>query len=214
MPAFVAPPIEITRALSPDGDSQVDADSLEPEYIPEEQDIQVVYDFPDGRLRPLVHSALYIDGVLVDENKEPPFDLFTWDLQDYKIAGTYNLQVQARDAFDLVGTSIDTPVQITIEQPKSDPWAAFQRNIPFITALVVLVAGAILLLVLLLGGRLQPSTPGAIKNRRRKSDPVTQPVQVNSDSPRGLVTPPEDSLHGLTVCNGPNVKLHLRRTHF
>lgn len=184
IPALVSPPIQILREIDDGGQISTDDGSGERAYFPKEQAIQVVFDFPDGRKRALVYSAMYIDGVREDENLGEPFDQFTWDLDKYRSDSIHTIQIQVRDEFGLEGRSIETPVQISIERAAINPWATLQNNIPIITGLIVLVAGAILLLVLLLGGRLQPRTLGRGNVRRRKSDPVTQPVPIEEEKPQ------------------------------
>jgi hypothetical protein len=183
-PAFISPPIKIQRKPAADiRDQQGDQASL-PAFEPREQVIQVIFDFPDGRKRAIVQSLLSVDGVTVARNDSPPFDQFVWNLENYVTDGTHVLQIQITDVLGLTGTSIELPVQITIEHPKLNPWAIIQRNLPLLTALVVLVAGAILLLVLVLGGRLRPGTQKAasgVAHNHRKTDPVTQPVPVQSE---------------------------------
>jgi len=68
-------------------------------------------------MRPITYSALFVDGVLADENLEPPFDQFTRNLEGFTADGTYQLQVQARDAMGLEGASVQIPVNLTVEMP-------------------------------------------------------------------------------------------------
>lgn len=189
-PAFVSPPIRIIRKpLEPDQATAPNDESADG-LAPTEQQLQVVFDFPDGRLRPIAYSALFVDGEIVSSHTAPPFDRFIWDLTGYTADGPHQLRVEVRDSLGLVGASIDTPVQILIERPSTNPLAGFQntmrRSMPILIGLIVLVAGAILLLVLILGGRLRPSELGALRKRRERSDPVTQPVTVRSEPSKRL----------------------------
>ena len=79
---------------------------------------------------------------------EAPFENFTWDLQEYTSEGTHQLKVEARDSLGLVGTSAEIPVYVTLVQPTENPWAGIQHNMPLLIGLIVLVAGAILVLFL------------------------------------------------------------------
>jgi hypothetical protein len=180
-PAFVSPPIVIQRSLV-SGENTTDEDGpTVTELLPKSQPLQVVFDFPDGRMRPLVQTFLLVDGVVVAENRQAPFDQFTWDIDGYTTSGTHRLQVQAVDTLGMVGSSIEVPVQISVESIESNPWALFQRNITVLSALAILLAGAVLLLVLVLGGRLHPQSLRASRKRKRKSDPVTQPVPIKNE---------------------------------
>ena len=185
-PTFVSPPIQIVRSPDPELESQDNGEPAALELLPKEQVLHVVFDFPDGRLRPITYSALYVDGTLASENLEPPFDQFRWNLESYPDEGTYHLQVQAVDSLGLVGASVEIPTHIRVELPADNPWEGIQQNMPLLIGLIVVVAGAILILVLVLGGRLKPRTPGAFRRRRRKSDPVTQPLRVKESQSRRL----------------------------
>ena len=191
IPAFVSPPIQIVREPAPD--SQVPDGEMDPntdpelEFLPNEETLQVVFDFPDGRLRPIVYSALLVDGETVDENFDPPFDRFIWNLEGYSEDANHRLQVQVEDSLGLAGASLEIPVEMRVERPTSqNPWGAVGLNMPLLIGLIVLVAAAILVLVLLLGGQIKPRTPGVLKKRRLKSDPVTQPVPTREDLNRRL----------------------------
>ena len=183
-PAFVSPPLNIVRTAPVGEDGKVLEDASSTEYLPEQQEIQVLVGFPDERTRPLKRTSLYVDGILVQENRQPPFDRFRWNLTDYTTSGTHLIRVEAEDDLGLVGASIERLVQLTVEQPERSPWSWVFRNTPALSILGAVVAGSILLLVLLLGGRLRPRVPGTSRPSRRKSDPVTQPVPLKSDAPQ------------------------------
>ena len=185
-PAFVSPPMEIKRNPPLDKSGKVDREAVLTDYLPEEQEIQALVSFPDERVRPLVRTSLYVDGKIVQENRQPPFDRFTWDLKDYSSSGAHILRVEAEDNLGLAGATIDRLVQLTIEQPAHNPWSWVSRNAAALSLLGALIAGSTLLLVLLLGGRLRPrqlASERAGRTGRRKSDPVTQPVAVKVEAP-------------------------------
>jgi hypothetical protein len=181
-PAFVSPPLNILRKAPVGEDGKVNENASPSEYIPGQQEIQVLVGFPDERIRPLVRTSLYVDGILVQENRQPPFDRFTWNLKDYTTSGTHMIRAEAEDDLGMVGASIERLVQLTVEQPARSAWSWVFRYAPALSILGAVVAGSILLLVLLLGGRLRPRIPGKSKPSRRRSDPVTQPVPVKSEA--------------------------------
>lgn len=182
-PAFVSPPLEIDRSAPLTEEGAIDESVLPADYLPTEQEIQILVAFPDERIRPLTRTSLIVDGVLVQENRQPPYDRFSWYLKDFQVSGAHTLRVEAEDNLGLVGTSIERLVQVTIQTPETNPWAWVFQNAPVLSLLGALVAGSILLLVLLLGGRLRPQIPGRARAARRKADPVTQPVPVKSEAP-------------------------------
>jgi len=183
-PIFVSPPIQIFRANRA---TLEDAFTEESDYTPKEQSLEILVEFPDGRSRPLARTTLYVDGTIKDENTSPPFDKFTWDLSEYVSSGTHALQVEALDTYGLSSISIETAVQITIQQTPQSIAATIARNGPLIAGITVALAGGILLLVLVIGGRIRPRRFGRQRDgmsesqkqpRESKSDPVTQPVRI------------------------------------
>jgi len=201
MPAFVSPPISVFRKpavegsvmefdqaqVAEAGNLKAFTDNSLTLLAPKEQTLWVVFDFPDGRKRPLVQTSLSVDGVVVSQNLQPPFDQFTWPLDSYTVDGIHNIQVEAKDALGLTGSSIEIPVQIIVEHPNLDPWAPVQRNLPIFSALVALLASGVLFLVLITGRKLRPSALRVSGNRRQKHVPISQriPLGVKSTS-RGI----------------------------
>jgi len=119
--------------------------------------LDVLIEFPDGYPRPITRTALYVDGVLVDENTTPPFEGFTWDLRPYIQSGKHLLRVEVQDSLGLSGTSIDTSVHITVQQPRRSFLSLLLTwQNALLAGLVVLSAGILAILLLVLGGRLQP----------------------------------------------------------
>ena len=56
-------------------------------------------------------------------------------------------------------------------------------NRTILAVLLVAISGAILLLVLVVGGRLRPGVFRELRRQNKKSDPVTQPVQLTQEPP-------------------------------
>lgn len=190
-PAFISPPMTVERR--PPADSRktilqkVDPGELSPRVLP----LEVLIDFPDGHSRPLVSSTLYVDGEAVAENDGPPFERFTWDLSDYGQSGQHILKVEVNDSYGLAGASMDTLVQVKVVVPPVTMLAMIAARGPVIALAVTMFSGLILFLVLVWGGRIRPFPAGGLRSlrqsRKRRSDPVTQPVPVRSESaPRRL----------------------------
>lgn len=187
-PAFVTPPLDVRRKPPVDEEGQVIEDAAPESYLPSEQEIQVLVAFPDERMRSLARTSLYIDGELVQENRRAPFENFTWDLSPYSADGMHTLRVEAEDNLGLVGTSIERLVQVTIEKPVWSPWSWVNQNAVLLAVLGAIIAGAVLILVLVLGGRLRPRIPVTSRASRRRSDPVTQPVPIKVEPPSRRLT--------------------------
>ncbi len=209
-PAFVNPPIQIVRY--PPETQITSAQKISPEsYLPEEVRLEIVVDFPDGRKRPIEFSALYVDGQLVDEHRAPPFEEFIWDIRHITSSGAYILKAEVRDAYGLSGSSIETPVFITFEQPTQDPLSLIRKNLSLISVLIAVIAGGILLLSLILSGKIHPRPLRAQRKRRRKSDPLTQPVVIETDLPTAQAKSWVDRLPWSTQIAAPKAQAFLYR---
>ena len=186
-PAFVSPPISIDRQIPASGDTTQEFADMQGKktsdlLTPRDFSLQVVFDFPDGRWREIVQSALLVDDVVVAQNQAPPFDRFNWDLTGYTTDGLHKLKVQTTDVLGLTGTSIEVPVQVNVERPEADPVFTIRRNLPVISGIIVLLAGSMLFLVLVLGGHLRPG-PQRAASLRQKKNQRSQPVNMENDDP-------------------------------
>jgi len=191
-PAFISPPISIDRQSPETGNQSGEtagfftaADSMgknsEELLLPRDFTLQVVFDFPDRRVREIARSALLVDGVVVAENTAAPFDRFNWDLSSYTRAGVHRIQVQTTDVLGLTGVSIEAPVQINVSQPEVNPVSTVRRNLPAISGIIVLISGALLFLVLIIGGHLHPAPQRAARARPKK-DLLTQSLHIEAAS--------------------------------
>jgi hypothetical protein len=182
-PVFVSPPIEIVRTFPED---KKDAFT---KITPISQSLKVLVEFPDGLKRSLMRTKLYVDGIVVDENTQSPLDQFTWDLAAYTTEGEHVLRIEVEDALGLVGSSIEMPVRIKIHTPKVGIMTLLARNSLLVAILAIILTGAVLGWVMVLGGRLQPRSGFHTRQFRRRLfhsnnaqreeiDPVTQPVSV------------------------------------
>ncbi|MGW8251799.1 MAG: FHA domain-containing protein, partial [Anaerolineales bacterium] len=173
-PAFISPVAEIARQVPEQGSVEFWEQAGAADLLPKEHPLQVLVDFPDGRTRPLVLTRLYVDGQVVAENTAPPFDWFTWDLTAYTTSGRHILQVEAVDSLGLTGTSIETPVQVTVALPGASPLVMLIRKAPLAIGLVIVLSAALSLLVLIVGGKIKPRplrVPAGFRyNRKKQAD--------------------------------------------
>ena len=192
--ALVAPPVVIARSFST---TPASGELSSTELTPIEQTLTLAVDFPDGYPRQLVRSTLLVDEIIIAENTSPPFDSFRWDLRPYTQDSLHTLRVEVVDSLGLVGQSPEAVVQVTVPAPEQGVLIAFERQRLLVVGLGVLIAGSVLALVLIVGGRIRPQLggrgckPARSKNatgQRREKDPVTQPVSI----------PPADRLAGQT----------------
>lgn len=178
-PAFISPPLEINRH-PPMEDKNFGKEEVEPkDYLPTSIELKVVISFPDERPRRLTRTSLYVDGKVVDENTSPPFETFTWDLSNFSQSAPHTVKVEAEDILGLVGSSIDSTIYISIKVPEASPWSWLYDNVTILSIMAIFLSGAILLLVLVLGGRIQPRNLRKRFTRHpHKLDPITQPVPL------------------------------------
>ena len=185
-PAFINPSLEILRQ-PPEGLAGVAAADISfADYSPGRLELQILVDFPDQRMRDLVRTALLVDGILVDEKTAPPFDIFQWDLRTITESGPHTLQVVAEDVLGLSGSSIDTIIQVNIKRPANSFWVLLARNTPTLIGLAVVLSGAVALLLMVVGGRIQPRRLPLDRLRRAKK---LQP-QPDADQPPEQATQP------------------------
>jgi hypothetical protein len=179
-PILVAPPVQIVRTAP---DERTTAASS---FLPTQQPISIIIEFPDGRTRPLVHTALYVDGMLADENTAEPFDQFTWDLSGYAASGQHILTVEAVDSLGLGKVSLGVPVLVTVVRPQVGllPWLS--RNSLSVARGAILIAGVGLVAILIRGREKKRRSVPAGRGSRR--DPLTQSVQAEGRK-RGLRLP-------------------------
>jgi hypothetical protein len=179
-PAFISPELEIVRKPPNAGHFAADLTEVPlSQYLPQKQDLQILIDFPDGRQRALKRTALYIDGQLVEEHTSPPFDRFTWDLTPYTQSGMHTLQVEAQDDLGLTGKSMDTDVTVQMDIPAPNILRSLSGHIPALAGLALLLIAALFLLVMILGGRLQPYAgriPARFKPTRKPAAAPASPV--------------------------------------
>ncbi len=174
-PIFLSPPTLIERRwLREEGQKE----SL---LLPASAELRILVEFPDGHERPLKSSRLYVDGALAAENAAPPFEVFNWDLSPYESDSRHQLRVEVEDTLGLSKSSIETPVDLTVEPQKTLPLRAVFTGERLLTLAGILAAGAVLALALILSGR--QSRERRRGKRRSDADPLTQPVPARIEPP-------------------------------
>ena len=168
-PLLLSPPLQIVRQAPEDDPYNTEL------LLPTDTTLDFFVEFPDGHERPITRAALYVDGELVSELSEPPFEQFTWDIRQLVSSGEHSLSVEVEDSLGLTQRSIGVPVSLTVVQPPSGMIGFFGRYGSPLTFGVIGVTGLILVLILLVGGRRR--TLNARREAQKAShDPVTQPL--------------------------------------
>lgn len=209
-PAFLSPTLEILRKIHPGIRNNLlekgDPDALSPKELR----LPVLIDFPDGHPRSVVRSTLFVDGKTVDENTGPPFDQFTWDLSGYTASGEHVLRVVVVDSMGLSGSSIDTVFRVNVEKAAVNPLVFLARYWPLIVTLVALLSGAVVFLVLILGGRLNPQV--WIASRRPRGNRASRHGRQVPDARSGRNHNPADP--SLADSDGPGLTGWVNRLHW
>ena len=168
---FVAPPLQITR--QPPVDDPYNPDVL----TPTQQHLDIIIEFPDGHIRGLKRTTLYVDGQIAAENRTMPFDQFTWDLSPYTENGQHEIKVEVEDSLGLTKTSIGTPISFTVTPAPSGIKVMVERyRFYFILAAIGIAGMALITLLVLSRGSRRTSTIERIEIRKQLEDPLTQPV--------------------------------------
>jgi hypothetical protein len=167
-PILVAPPDQIVRQAP---DTHTTATTA---FLPNQQLVVIIVEFPDGRTRPLVSTTLFVDNQKVAENTAEPFDHFSWDLSGYATSAQHILSVEAVDSLGLSKISLGVPVMVTVIKPQFGLLLFLSRNSPYVALAAIIFAGAVLGLILS-GGRFKRSA--GLANQAATIDPLTQPVE-------------------------------------
>jgi hypothetical protein len=162
--------LQITR--QPPADDPYNAEVLEPS----QQSIKIIVEFPDGHPRDLVRTALYVDGQVVAENTEAPFEEFQWDISSYTESGQHHIVAEAEDELGLKKSSIAIPITVTVANPPSGLEAFIGEYSSFLVLGSILFAGTALLIVLMRSRLRNVPETKRRKKRKAQEDPLTQPV--------------------------------------
>ncbi|MDK2980735.1 MAG: hypothetical protein PWQ55_1082 [Chloroflexota bacterium] len=79
--------------------------------------LQAVITFPDGYQRQLRATRLYVDGQVIQENTEEPFDYFGWQLDSYRFSSQHLVAVEVEDILGFRNISPPASVQINVASP-------------------------------------------------------------------------------------------------
>ncbi len=149
--SFIQPPRSIHRTFPDTSDSP---ESLTPQFI----EIPVVISFPDSHEREVQQSRLYVDGEIVDQRDDPPYDALSWDLRSAREDADHTIRVSVIDSLGLEGSSSSFPVTLTVQKSTSNLVTLRPALGSLITAMGVLILGVIAAAVLISFGRRRMDT--------------------------------------------------------
>ena len=167
-------PTQITRTWITDPGGNT---TLQPKLLT----LQVNISFPDGYPRQLKAARLLVDGRILVENTQVPFEYFGWSLDAYPLSGYHTLQVEVEDILGFRGQSLPVIVPITVQPRVSGP---IGQLLEFIR-----LGGWIILVALALSGggyytyrrrgRIREVLQSVIRKPAKQDlDPLTQPVDI------------------------------------
>lgn len=131
-------PDEIVRSYVNGAEGRI----LQPGFIT----LTAEYLFPDGYDRQLRSTRLYVDGEVVAENKEAPFEFFAWPLDSYQFSGEHLISVEVEDILGFRSISPPVSVWITVQSLYPSWLTGFLRFLSsggWIPAAIILVGGTI-----------------------------------------------------------------------
>jgi len=100
-------PDEINRQYS---DTETGRE-LQPDFVT----LHAEFVFPDGYSRQLKAARLYVDGKLVAENTNEPFNFFALPLEDYTFSGEHLISVEVEDILGFRNISPPRSVMVIVE---------------------------------------------------------------------------------------------------
>ena len=192
-PILIDPPASLVRLENADLNDKLVAEPSSDKYT-----VEIMIVFPDGQVREIVASRLFINGELENEQRNAPFETLTWNIGLIEESGIYTIQVLVEDELGLSDQTIITPVEVTIQQPAPlTELSVVQTGWTII--LIIFAAALILFLVWLIyrfwqgnGGNLVRSYLARVKTKPPEIsviDPVLDQKIQASLLPLGLYDP-------------------------
>ena len=205
-PILVSPPGRIER-----GPAESDPRQL----APFNQPIEIAVEFPDGFERGLRRTTLYANEEPVAENSAIPFTRFVWDLTVYDRPQQVFLRVEAEDELGLVGSTVEFPVDIVVQNPPGWFQVALARSAPVFALSIIIIAAGAFFLIMVLSGRIDPTRFSRRKPRRRPdtfvADPLLDtPFHPGQVSLSNQVSGPENALEQAAFGEGIRVSAFLQ----
>lgn len=182
-PILINPPLLVARDWVVDAKDARIRD-LEPDHV----EIEYMFEFLDGHPRELVSARLYVDGEVVQELTQSPFDTFQLDLTRYESDQEILFFIEIEDSFGIKARTQPAVIDITVAPIPLTFWEGLLRleltPERWIILASVLIAGTVLLTAIILVGKRQAFWRDQAAKRQRKIDPVTQPVKIKQADDR------------------------------
>jgi hypothetical protein len=122
---------------------------------------------------------------MIQEVNQAPFGQFILDLNNYDSDQEFIFYVEIEDELGISAQTEDTIIQITVEPIPLTFWEGLMRlelsPERWIILASILLAGMVLIVAMVFVGKKQVFWREQAKARKRRIDPVTQPVKINQD---------------------------------
>ena len=187
---FIDLPNEINRQFS----GTEDGGELQPSFAT----LHAEFVFPDGYSRQLKATRLYVDGELVAENTNEPFNFFGWPLEDYTFSGEHLVSVEVED---ILGFRYINPPHSIMVLVESNYPAWLTAFLQFFNR-----GGWVLFTILGLGG----AVFAGVLVRRRNQIQAQLPPQGSETEP--AIDPLIQSIPGLTSTEPEGTENNSRTT--
>ncbi|MFZ3071561.1 MAG: FHA domain-containing protein, partial [Anaerolineaceae bacterium] len=151
-PSFINPPKQVSIQLGEDGS-----------YTPDALPLEITLDFPDDHPRSITSASLWVNGKMVQQNTQPPYNSFLLDLRAYDEPQALDVQAKVLDELGLEGSSNIQRIVLELLPPPSAAYQPWYRQGWFLGILGVALLGIIILVVVPAirkpkGSPLQPSS--------------------------------------------------------
>lgn len=115
VPIFIEPPMAIEHKVLVEKGIKTALES------PSIKEIEVALEFPDEHPRALNYMQLYVNDQLIQENREPPYGIFSWDYSNITEDTISVLQIKLEDELGLEVTSAQIPIEVIIIEILPEP---------------------------------------------------------------------------------------------
>lgn len=170
-PIFLSPPGAITLNWAQTGADKTWV------ITPIQYTVKYILEFPDGHERAITDARLFVDGNLEAESTAAPFDELNWDLSKYTESGEHKIQIYIEDTAGFNASTIETPVQITVNPKPQTPIQKFLDSLNYVTLAII---GLLILmavgLVLFFRRNFLKKQREVRRSRDQETDPVKQRV--------------------------------------
>ena len=172
-PILISPPAEITLNWSKSSDKKTWVLS------PNQYTVNYMVEFPDSHTRTITAARLFVDGKLETELTSAPLDKLTWNLSQYNESASHKIQVFIEDSAGFTSSTIETPVQITINPKPQTSLQKFFSSINYVTVgIIVFILLLAAILFLYFYKHLLKLPKFLIKADAQELDPVKQAVVI------------------------------------